>query len=133
MEKVKTVEDIEIEIRRAIQILKALPKEGPRQYRVSWPVYIMDEANAATDSVTARFYRPMLSELEDMDLVFENWLKVLPFDERVLVFKRNSGQSWKHLSRYYKNSRSWLSVKYRRCLKKIFDHVIACQDKLEAK
>lgn len=88
----------------------------------------MDEMDDHSEAVISRFYRPLASELDDMEEVLENWFKVLSYDERVLVFKRTSGQTWKVLSRSYKMTRSWLTVKYRRCLKKIFDYVMERQN-----
>ena len=129
MEKIKTIKDVEIEIRRAVIILRAMPHEGPRGLRAFWPAFASEDAEDDSDSAETYMSRPLASEVEDMELVMEDWLKVLTYDERLLVFRRNTGKSWKDLSIYYSLSRSWLSLQYRRCLKKIFDYVIASQEK----
>lgn len=127
MEKIKTVKDVEVEIQRALIILKALPKEGPRPMHSGWPQIWMAENAKKGDSREAYFYRPLPSEIDDMDLVLEDWLRVLNFDDRMLVLKRTSGSSWKSLAYSYNKSRSWLSYRYNASLKAIYNYVLRRQ------
>ncbi len=124
MEKIKTIKDVEIEIRRAVIILKALPREGPAKVHSSWPLMLPDDKVSEKDIVEMRYYRPMASEIDDMYLVLEEWLKVLNYDERMLVMRRSTGRSWKELEGLYTRTRSCLSLKYRRCIKKVYEYVL---------
>ena len=74
----ETLEDLEMEIRRAVLVLSSLPKEGPRGVTSSWPSLPAACINPNDqDLVTVTNFRPSPEEVDDMDEVFENWFKVL--------------------------------------------------------
>ncbi len=132
MEKIQKIEDIEMEIMSAIFVLKMLPREGPRKMKSSWPFFVMLEIEKDEKAQTQRSFRVSKAAIDDMDIVFEDWFKVLDYDEKKLVFYKNSGVRWKTVVRNIGHSRSWLNVKYRRSIKKIYDYVLEKQAKSES-
>lgn len=130
MQPVKTIDDVEIEIKHAILVLKALPRVGPRNLRSWWPDMLEEKS---IEKVGSYYIKPLPEEIDDMDLVFENWFKVLDFFDRYIVFNRLNGTCWKTLMRRLNLSRSCLYLRYKNSLKKIFNHVLEEQSKSEQK
>lgn len=122
MKNIMTIEDVALEIRRALMVLKALPKVGPQKLHAFWPEYVVnddDGENMAEDV----YYQPFSDEIDDMDIVFEKWLKVLNVEERKLVLCRCEGYGWKKLQHMFKMSRSAIYNRYLRNLKEILHFV----------
>ncbi len=124
MENVKNISDVEFEIRRAVYIMRALPKEGPAAVSSSWPDYpcLVDSA----DPSKLAYFRPLPHEIDDMYVVFD-WLKVLDYPDRQLLCQRALGTNWKVLMTNYKMSRSGIMTRYKRCLKKVLDKILLDQ------
>ncbi len=114
---IKDLIDVEVEIRRAILVLKALPKDGPKPLRASWPEFLNDSDEDKKGNVVN--IKPLPDEIDDMNIVFEQWMKILNFDERSLVLKRLSGYGWKKLAHQYNASRNTLYRRYKHNLKQI--------------
>lgn len=127
MKPVNTIDDVAVELRRALLILKCLPMEGPKKVKSLWPEY--KTCSSKYDAINP-FTRPMLDELRDMDLVLEVWLKCLDLEDRQLVFLRAAGVGWRRLQQKFPMARSSLYNRYLRCLKKILDYAVELQ-KLE--
>lgn len=121
MKPVNNKRDVEIEIRRAILIMKFLPSEGPQKLRSSWPDFPAEDLE--TDDEWG-YFKPLPEEIDDMYEVFENWFRVLNYQERLLVYHRNAGWSWKKLLPKFRLSRSALFEKYNKCLLKMLDYAI---------
>jgi hypothetical protein len=126
MQRVNNTEDIEFEIRKALTILKSMPRVGPEQVRSHWPKYINDDVEQIFSS-RLRYYKPLPEEIDDMDEVLEEWLKCIEYDERNLVIMRNSGLSWKQIVVKCNYSRSHLYAKYIKSLQKILAYVLEKQ------
>lgn len=127
MKPITTIQDVEAEIVRAILVLRMLPREGPQKVTSFWPNYLKNEENSEERDKVFDYFKPLPSEIDDMDIVLEEWLKVLDYDERLLVFKRNAGWNWKELVFKYNMSRSALFERYKKCLQKILDYALAHQ------
>lgn len=125
MKNIATIEDVEIEIRRAILILKTLPKEGPRKPFACWPEFL--NVIEEDEKYNTIYIKPLPDEIDDMNTVFEIWMKVLDFDERRLILNRISGWGWKKLSYQLKISRNTLYRYYKKGLKKILEYVLEMQ------
>lgn len=122
MEKVTTLEDVEYEIKKAVKVLRALPKDGPCKAKSCWPKFPPEYENDAFQKFSANFV-PMPCEVDDMDEVFENWFKVLDRDDKLLVFYKNLGYSAKLLMRIFKKSRSTVYAQYKKALQNILDYL----------
>ena len=131
MEPVQTTDDIEFEIFRAYRVLRALPKEGPRGLRSSWPDLIMEEDKTKYTGFCVTSFKPLPQEIDDMNEVFENWMKVLTYEERLIVLKRAAGLRWKEILYVLPIARSTLFFKYKTSLKKILKHVLLEQAKTQ--
>lgn len=123
MKEVTNVEDVEFEIRKALTILKSMPRVGPEKLRSHWPQYLSEDAEQMFSN-GVHYYKPLPEEIDDMDFVLENWLKCIDYDERNLVIMRNSGMSWKSIVAKYHYSRSSLHLRYVKSLKKILAYVL---------
>lgn len=126
METVNNIEDVAIEIRRAILVLKSLPKVGPRRLRAYWPEFATEEKK---HMAKYEYFRPLPDEIDDMDIVLEQWLNLLDLEDKRLVYLRGEGRSWKYLQAMYKMSRSAIYQRYLRCLKKILAYVLREQNR----
>lgn len=133
MQPVTEIKDIEYEIKKALKILKAMPRVGPRDVKSHWPQYLNEESQNDTKSNTKTYTKPLPQEIDDMDEVLEDWLKQLEFDDRNLVIMRNSGYGWKTISLKLNRSRSRLYDIYVKNLKKILQYVLEKQRKNSAK
>lgn len=122
METVKTIYDVEAEIRKAVLILKSLPKEGPKKVSSSWPEFKPD-LSIDIQIPDSKRITPYKEEIDDMNMVFENWFKVLDYNTRNLVFYKNSGWRWKTLAHSFGLSRNSLYSRYKKALSKILLHV----------
>lgn len=116
MKPVATIEDVEIEIRHALLILKSLPKEGPKHLTAYWPEFLDENDEKKLQRV---YIKPLPEEFDDMDIVFEKWMKILDYKERNLLLKRISGYGWKLLAYEFNKSRNTLHRYYIACLQKI--------------
>lgn len=125
MKPINGIEDVEMEIKQALLTLKALPKEGPKRLKAFWPEYADENENAP---IKITYLKPLPGEIDDMDIVFEQWMKILDSQERFLVLKRISGCGWKELSYRFNVSRNSLYKRYRKDLEKIFDYVTQHQE-----
>ena len=121
MREVKTIQDVETEIRKAVLVLKSLPKEGPKRVSSSWPQFKTDVENMQIPDF--KKITPYQEEIDDMDEVFENWFKVLDYNTRNLVFYKNSGWRWKTLAYNFGMTRGNLYLRYKKALQKILLHV----------
>ena len=122
MEEVKTIQDVEAEIRKAVSVLKSLPKEGPKKVSSAWPEFKPDLKSEILLPDSKRI-TPYKEEIDDMDMVFENWFKVLDYNTRNLVFYKNSGWRWKTLAHSFGMTRNSLYSRYKKALLKILRHV----------
>ncbi len=129
MQAVSNIEDIEFEIKKALKILKSMPKVGPKNVKSHWPEYLNEEQEDFNEKKTAQYYKPLPQEIDDMDEVLEQWLKCIDYDERNLVIMRSSGNSWKLIMRKFNASRSYLYGQYVKSLKKILKYVLEKQQK----
>lgn len=121
---VKTIEDVAVEIRHALLVQKALPRVGPKKLRAYWPAF-PSESCENEDSFN---YSPLPDEIDDMDLVFEKWLKVLPVEDKYLVLLRGQGRNWKDIQKKFKMSRSAVYNRYLRDLNDILKFAIREQN-----
>ena len=122
METVKTIYDVEAEIRKAVLVLKSLPKEGPKKVSSSWPEFKPD-LSIDIQIPDSKRITPYKEEIDDMNMVFENWFKELDYNTRNLVFCKNSGWRWKTLAHSFGLSRNSLYSRYKKALSKILLHV----------
>lgn len=129
MQAVSNIEDIEFEIKKALKILKSMPKVGPKNVKSHWPEYLNEEQGDFNEKKTVQYYKPLPQEIDDMDEVLEQWLKCIDYDERNLVIMRSSGNSWKLIMRKFNASRSYLYGQYVKSLKKILQYVLEKQQK----
>jgi hypothetical protein len=125
MMPVTTIEDIEIELRHAVWVLRCLPSDGPKKVRAYWPDF---RSETPTAHGIEAYLRPLPEEIDDMDLVLEKWLKILPPDDRRLVFYRASGWGWKRLTFVLGRVRSTLSLHYKNALEKILAYALTLQN-----
>lgn len=124
MKIIETLEDLEMEIRRAVLILSSLPKEGPRRLSSCWPSLPATCINPEDeDLATVTNFRPLPEEVDDMDIVFEDWFKVLNYKEKQMVYLRCLGWEWKRIQRFFPVARSTLCLNYKKALTKILKHI----------
>lgn len=128
MQEVSSIEDVEYEIKKAIKVLRALPKDGPYKAKSSWPKFLPEKQDEEYQKICVNF-TPLPSEIDDMDVVFEQWFKVLDRQDRLLVFYKNFGYRDKVLMRIFNKARSSLFVQYKKALQSILDYVLEQQVK----
>lgn len=116
MKEVNSIEDVEVEIRRAVIVLKAMPQVGPAKLHAHWPEYVSSDHQDTAPNI---YLKPYPDEIDDMDIVFEKWLKILSLEERRLVLYRCEGHGWKAVQNKFKMSRSAVYNRYVRDLKEI--------------
>lgn len=133
MQPVTNIQDIESEIRKALKILRSMPKVGPEKVRSHWPQYLNEEYEMCVNSKMDTYCKVLPEEIDDMDEVLEDWLKQIDYDERNLVIMRNSGYGWKVLTAKLNSVRSNLYKRYVRSLNKILKYVLDKQRKNEVK
>lgn len=127
MKEVNSIDDVEVEIRRALLVLKSLPSGvGPAKLRAYWPDYVSSDNSDLEESV---YFKPYPDEIDDMDIVFDKWLKVLSLEERRLVLFRCEGHGWKAVQNKFKMSRSAAYNRFVRDLKEILAFVLEDQKK----
>ena len=127
MKEVSDIKDVEYEIKKALLILRQMPRIGPSNVKSCWPQYLNESTNLKQ---TAQAYTyPLPEEIDDMDEVLEDWLKQIDFDNRNLVIMRNNGYGWKSISAKLNLSRSRLYDKYTKSLKIILKYVLEKQKK----
>ena len=129
MTPVKNIRDVEIEIKKALTILKAMPSDGPKRIRSSWPKCLNEDVEQMLYTHPTKYTKVLPEEIDDMDEVLEKWLKCLDYHERNLVIMRCSGCEWKTLIDKFNSARSTLYGKYVFYLKKILRHVMDKQQK----
>ena len=127
MKPVKDIKDVEFEIKKALKILKSMPKVGPEQLKSHWPQYLNEENEKDISVKCVSYCKALPEEIDDMDEVLEDWLKHIEYGERNLVIMRNSGYGWKTLSAKLNSVRSNLYKKYVCSLNKILNYVLEKQ------
>jgi hypothetical protein len=127
---VATIEDIEIEIRRAVFVERSLPKIGPKPLKAFWPDMPKE---AQTGLLRLPRFRPLPEEIDDMDLVFEQWFRVLSFEDKQLLCRRIGGQPWKKLCFTFQKSRSQLVLRYKKALESVLAEALLLQNASDKK
>ncbi len=127
MKPIKDIRDVEIEIRKALKILKGMPKVGPKKVKSHWPQYLNENQEVFMSESDKQYCKALPEEIDDMDEVLDNWLKCLDYDERNLVIYRNTGYSWKILMAKFNLSRGTLYIRYVKSLQKILKYVLEKQ------
>ena len=127
MKPVSTIQDVEIEIKKALKLLRQMPKVGPKSVHSSWPMYLNEEVISVVENGATVYTKPLPEEIDDMDEVLEDWLKSVDYNERNLVVMRNMGYAWKEVVAKFGYARSCLYKKYVKSLKKILKYVLEKQ------
>lgn len=133
MKPVTNIQDIESEIKKALRILRSMPKVGPEKVRSHWPQYLNEENEILATLKNVSYCKVLPEEIDDMDEVLEDWLKQIDYEERNLVILRNSGYGWKLLTSKFNSVRSNLYKRYVRSLNKILKYVLEKQLKQDIK
>lgn len=95
-----TADEIKAEIEAAMQTLKHMPGDGPRDPGSAWPDVFHDRHEAyGWQPATYNRIPPTIEDVTRMDNVLNNWLPRLTADARILVTARGDGLSWRRIQR----------------------------------